>query len=60
MVYKVKWGKPKTVGVIKVDMKKLKEPPLAKMKLKDNIVLVDSEKWTWEYPLDKNSSLVDG
>lgn len=51
MVYKVKWDKSKEVEKYKYDFKK---NPLNKLKLKkQRIVLVDSDKWTWEIPINK-------
>lgn len=51
MVYKAKWGKPKKVGEVKYDFRK---NPLHKLKIKNQkVVLVDSDKWTWEIPINK-------
>ena len=51
MVYKAVWTEVEEVGSFEMDLKK---PPLEDLVLPhDNVVLVDSEKWTWEIPIDK-------
>lgn len=50
-VFKVKWGKPKKVGEVRYNFKK---NPLNKLKLKNQkVILVDSDKWTFETPINK-------